>query len=89
MAIIFNLDKLLASRKMQSTELAEKLGCTVQTVSRIKNGKVRAFRIETMDRLCKLFDCQPGEVIEYMSDEEAQERFGDEFWEDYERFYNE
>lgn len=89
MAIIFNLDKLLASRKMQSVELAEKLGCTVQTVSRIKNGKVRAFRIETMDRLCKLFDCQPGDVIEYMSDEEAKERFGDEFWEDYEKFYDE
>lgn len=89
MAIIFNLDKLLASRKMQSNELAEKLGCTVQTISRIKNGKVRAFRIETLDRLCSLFQCQPGDILEYMDDEEARDRFGEEFWEDYVNFFAE
>ena len=49
---MFNLDKLLASRKMQSVELAEKLECTVQTVSRIKNGKIRALRIGSLDRIC-------------------------------------
>ena len=89
MAIIFNLDKLLASRKMQSTELSERLGCTVQTVSRIKNGKVRAFRIETLDALCEIFQCQPGDILEYMDDDEARRRFGDEFWEDYDLFFNE
>lgn len=89
MAIIFNLDKLLVSKKMQSVELAEKLGCTVQTISKIKNGKVRAFRIETMDSLCKLFQCQPGDILEYMDDDEAKARFGDEFWEDYMKYFNE
>lgn len=88
MAIIFNLDKLLVSKKMQSVELAEKLGCTVQTISKIKNGKVRAFRIETMDSLCKLFQCQPGDILEYMDDDEAKARFGDEFWEDYTKYFN-
>ena len=89
MAIIFNLDKLLASKKMQSVELAEKLGVTVQTVSRFKNGKVRAFRIETMNDICKIFDCQPGDVLEYIDDEVAKERFGAQFWEDYEKFFYE
>lgn len=89
MAIIFNLDKLLASKKMQSVELAEKLGCTVQTVSRFKNGKVRAFRIETMNDICKLFGCQPGDVLEYVDDEEAKKRFGADFWDEYEKFFNE
>jgi len=87
MAIIFNLDKLLASKKMQSAELAKELGCTVQTISRIKNGKVRAFRIETLDQICDIFDCQPGDLLEHMSDEEARKRFGEEFWEDYVHFY--
>lgn len=54
LAIVFNLDKLLASRKMQSVELAEKLECTVQTVSRIKNGKIRALRIDSLDRICEV-----------------------------------
>lgn len=89
MAIIFNLDKLLVSRKMQSVELAEELGCTVQTISKIKNGKVKAFRIETMNSLCKLFECQPSDILEYMDDEIAKERFGDEFWKSYTEYYNE
>jgi len=89
MAIIFNLDKLLAAKKMQSVELAAELNCTVQTVSRIKNGKVRAFRIETLDELCRIFDCQPGDLLEYMDDDEARRRFGDDFWEDYQSFFDE
>ncbi|WP_270295162.1 helix-turn-helix domain-containing protein [Eggerthella sinensis] len=89
MAIIFNLDKLLATRKMQSIELAETLGCTVQTVSRIKKGKVRAFRIETIDSLCELFHCQPGDILEYVDDEEVRERFGDKFLSDYGKYCSE
>lgn len=88
MAIIFKLDELLASRKMQSVELAEKLDCTVQTVSRIKNGKVRAFRIETIDRLCEIFECQPGDLLEYMSDEEVQKRYGGDFLKQTKRYYS-
>jgi putative transcriptional regulator len=87
MAIIFNLDKLLASKKMQSVELAERLGCTVQTISKIKNGKVKAFRVETIDSICEVFRCQPGDIMEYMSDEETRENFGDEFLEDYKKFF--
>ncbi len=88
MAIIFNLDRLLASKKMRSVELAEKLGCTVQTISRIKNGRVRAFRIETIDQLCEIFQCQPGDLLEYMSDDEARRRFGDEYLEERKRYYS-
>ena len=87
MAIIFNLDKLLASKKIKSTELAKELGCTVQTISRIKNGKVRALRIETLDRICEIFDCQPSDLLEYMPDEEARSRFGEDFWNSYLEFY--
>ena len=77
---MFNLDKLLASRKMQSVELAEKLECTVQTVSRIKNGKIRALRIGSLDRICEVFDCQPGDLLEYLSDEEAEKDTVRPFW---------
>lgn len=88
MAIVFNLDKLLASRKMQSVELAEKLDCTVQTVSRIKNGKIRALRIDSLDKICRVFDCQPGDLLEYLSDEEAKRRYGDAFLEEYEKYHS-
>lgn len=85
--IIVNLDKLLSERKMQSNELARQLGCTVQTVSRIKTGKVRALRIETLNALCELFDCQPGDVLEHVSEEEAVARFGEAFVNDYKQFH--
>lgn len=87
MAILFNLDKLLASKKMQSIDLAERLGYTAQTISKLKNGKVKALRIETLNSLCEAFDCQPGDILEYMSDDEARERFGDAFVEGYKSFY--
>lgn len=88
LAIVFNLDKLLASRKMQSVELAEKLECTVQTVSRIKNGKIRALRIDSLDRICEVFDCQPGDLLEYLSDEEAEKRYGETFLEEYKKYHS-
>ena len=81
--IIVNLDRLLSERKMQSAELAKRLGCTVQTVSRIKTGKARAFRVDMLDALCAEFGCQPGDVLEYVSEEEAVQRFGTEFVESY------
>ena len=85
--IIVNLDKLLSGRKMQSVELAKELGCTVQTISRIKTGKVRAFRTETLDAICSYFDCQPGDVMEYVSEEEGIRRFGEEFVAEYNKFH--
>ena len=85
--IVFNLDKLLIQRKMQSVELAEELGCTVQTISRIKTGKIRAFRIETINALCEFFNCQPGDIIEYVDEEEAERRYGAQYVEDYKAYF--
>ena len=85
--IVFNLDKLLIQRKMQSLELAEELGCTVQTISRIKTGKIRAFRIETINALCEFFHCQPGDIIEYVDEEEAAERYGEQYVRDYKAYF--
>lgn len=85
--IVFTLDKLLAGRKMQQIELAEILDCTPRTVSRIKTGKVRALRIETLDALCEYFGCKPGDVLDYISDEEAIARFGEEYVAEYKRYF--
>ena len=81
--IVVNLDKLLSTRKMRSAELAAKLGCTVQTISRIKTGKIRALRIDTLNALCEEFDCQPGDILEYVSEAEALRRFGQPFVDEY------
>lgn len=86
--IVINLDKLLAERKMRSVELAERLGTTVQTVSRIKKGKVRAFRLDALDALCECFGCQPGDLLEYVTEEQAAQRFGDRFVADYKAFHS-
>ena len=86
--IVFNLDKLLIQKKMQSAELAEKLGCTVQTISRIKTGKIRAFRIGTINELCEFFNCQPGDIIEYIDEEEAVRRYGEQYVQDYKAYYD-
>ncbi|HIW75975.1 MAG TPA: helix-turn-helix transcriptional regulator [Candidatus Gordonibacter avicola] len=87
--IIFRLDRLLAQHKMRGVELAEKLGCTVQTISRIKTGKIKALRIDTLDELCEIFHCQPGDIIEYIPDDEARQRYGDDFVEKYHRYLDE
>ena len=86
--IIFNLDLLLTGRKMQSAELAKQLDCTVQTVSRIKTGKIKAFRMETLDALCECLDCQPGDVLEYVSEQDAVARFGQDFVDDYKKYHS-
>ena len=85
--IVFTLDKLLAIRKMNSIELAERLGCTPQTISKIKTGKVRSFRVETIDGLCKIFECQPNDIMEYVDDDVAIERFGVAYFNAYRDFY--
>ena len=73
MAIIVNIDVMLAKRKMSVTELSEKLGITMANVSILKNGKAKAVKIETINKLCKVLDCQPGVLFAYEEDEEEKE----------------
>lgn len=68
MAIIVNLDVMLAKRKVRSKELSEAIGITEQNLSILKTGKAKAIRIATIDAICKYLDCQPGDILEYKSD---------------------
>jgi putative transcriptional regulator len=68
MAIIINLDVMLAKRKMSVTELTEKVGITMTNLSILKNGKAKAIRFSTLAAICKALECQPGEIIEYKND---------------------
>lgn len=65
MAIIINIDVMLAKRKMSVTELTEKVGITMANLSILKNGKARAVRFSTLEAICKALDCQPGDILEY------------------------
>ncbi len=65
MAIIINLDVILAKRKMSVTELSERVGITMANISILKTGKARAVRFSTLDAICKALDCQPGDILEY------------------------
>lgn len=72
MAIIVNIDVMLAKRKMSVTELSEKLEITMANVSILKNGKAKAVKIETLNKLCKALDCQPGDLFAYEEDQEEE-----------------
>ena len=72
MAIIVNIDVMLAKRKLSVTELSEKLGITMANVSILKNGKAKAVKIETLNKLCKALDCQPGDLFAYEEDQEEE-----------------
>ncbi|MCD8119809.1 MAG: helix-turn-helix transcriptional regulator [Lachnospiraceae bacterium] len=63
--IIFNIDVMLAKRKMSVTELSERVGITMANVSILKNGKAKAIKISTLLKLCEALDCQPGDLLEY------------------------
>ncbi|MGK7389649.1 MAG: helix-turn-helix domain-containing protein [Candidatus Cyclobacteriaceae bacterium M2_1C_046] len=65
MPIIVNLDVVLAKRKMQSKELAEKVGITLANLSILKTGKAKAIRFSTLEAICKELKCQPGDILEY------------------------
>lgn len=65
MPIIINIDVMLAKRKMQSQELAEIIGITQANLSILKTGKAKAFKLSTMEAICKALDCQPGDILEY------------------------
>lgn len=74
--IILRLDRMLAERKISSKELAGRVGISQVNMSRIKTGKVSAIRFLTLDAICRALDCQPGDVLEYMPDDEADNLFG-------------
>ena len=65
MAIIVNLDVMLAKRKISSSELSEKIGITMANLSILKTNKGKAIRFSTLDAICKALDCQPGDILEY------------------------
>ena len=63
--IIVNLDVMLAKRKMSLTELSERVGITIANLSILKNGRAKAVRLETLDRICEVLGCQPGDILEW------------------------
>lgn len=70
MAIIVRLDRMMADRKMSLNELAEKVGLSNVNMSNLKTGKMKGVRFETLDAICKALNCQPGDLFEYVPDEE-------------------
>ena len=72
MAIVVNVDVMLAKRKMSSTKLAAEVGINPANLSILKTGKARAVRFSTLNKLCKALDCQPGDILEYMADQEEE-----------------
>ncbi len=69
MPIIINLDVMLARRKMQSKELAEKLGISPVNLSILKTGKAKGVRFDTLEDICRILECQPGDILEYKKEE--------------------
>ena len=72
MAIVINLDVVMAKRKVGLTELAKDVDITLANLSILKNNKAKAVRLSTLDAICKALDCQPGDILEYAADDEAQ-----------------
>ena len=68
MAIIINIDVMLAKRKMSVTELAERVGITMANISILKNAKAKGIRFSTLEAICKALECQPGDILEYKED---------------------
>lgn len=67
--IIFNMDVMLAKRKMSVTELSQRVGITIANISILKNGKAKAIKVSTLAKLCEALDCQPGDILEYRKEE--------------------
>lgn len=72
MAIVINLDVVMAKRKVGLTELAKDVDITLANLSILKNNKAKAVRLSTLDAICKALDCQPGDILEYVADDEVQ-----------------
>ena len=71
--IVVNVDVMLAKRKMSVTELSEKVGITIANMSVLKNGKAKAIRLSTLNEICKVLECQPGDILEYRPDENKED----------------
>ncbi len=69
MAIITRLDRVLADRKMQLSELSEQVDVSIANLSNLKTGKVKAIRFSTLNKICKVLECQPGDILEYQEEE--------------------
>ena len=69
MAIIINIDVMLAKLKMSVTELSERVGITMANISVLKNGKAKAIKLSTLDSICRALQCQPGDILEYAEED--------------------
>jgi putative transcriptional regulator len=74
MAIVVNLDVMLAKRKMRLTDLSTAVDISLANLSILKTGRARAIRFSTLESLCRVLDCQPGDILEYQPEEEEEER---------------
>ena len=72
MSIIINIDVMLAKRKMSVTELSERVGITMANISILKNGKAKAIKLSTLNSIRKALNCQPGDILEYVEDEDDE-----------------
>ena len=77
MAIILRLDRIMADRKMSLNELSAKVGVTNVNLSKIKTGKISAIRFSTLNAICDVLDCQPGDILEFIKDEKTQKGASD------------
>ncbi|MES2372391.1 MAG: helix-turn-helix transcriptional regulator [Bacteroidota bacterium] len=75
MPIVVNLDVMLARRKMSLTELSERVGITIANMSILKSGKAKAIRFSTLEEICKILECQPGDILEYMDNKDYKKLF--------------
>lgn len=73
MAIILRLDRIMADHKMSLNELSTKVGVTNVNLSKIKTGKISAIRFSTLNAICDVLDCQPGDILEFVKDDKTQE----------------
>jgi putative transcriptional regulator len=76
MPIVVNLDVMLARRKMSLTELSERVGITIANMSILKSGKAKAIRFSTLEEVCKILECQPGDILEYMNERDYRKLMG-------------
>lgn len=72
MAIVVNIDVMLAKRKMSVTELSEQVGITMANISILKNGKAKAIKLSTLNQICRALNCQPGDILEYVEEQEQK-----------------